>query len=235
MKKQSVVPSAPANQRIGKAEVSSGKRGKPFDALLSKIEARHPGIEAEIGVSSAAVRAGRQVREMRLAKGLTQTQLAAALDWDQVRISNIERGEGTLGPTFDVLQKVAAACGYDIEFKAQAEKPSLAAKMLSYAEILQDIAKLAVDSGAVSEAVVATPPFAAACVAFGRSVGAAKTHFSALEKNLVRQEMGDIAYVEMSAAGKRMVMLPVLVEEVASPSPGKTSAQLEVKLALPKL
>jgi transcriptional regulator with XRE-family HTH domain len=228
MKKQPIVAPAPQGQRVGKAQVSSGTKGKPFDVLLSKIEAEHPGIEKEIGVSSAAARAGRHVREMRLAKGLTQAQLAAALGWDQVRISNIERGEGTLGPTFDVLQKIATACSYDIEFKSRR-----AEKLLPYVNVLQNIAKLVADAGALSETMVATPQFAAACVAFGRSLGSAKTHFLALDASLVRQEMRDIPYFEMATKGKRMVMLPVLVEEAASQTTNKKSTELEVKLAVP--
>jgi transcriptional regulator with XRE-family HTH domain len=118
---QPVVAAAPPEQRIGKPQTSSGRHGKSLDYLLARVEAKHPGIEEEIGLSSAAVRAGRQVREMRQAKGWTQVRLAKELGWDQVRISNIERGEGTRGPTFDVLQKIAAVCDYDIEFKSRQE------------------------------------------------------------------------------------------------------------------
>jgi transcriptional regulator with XRE-family HTH domain len=229
MKKQQVVASAPPGQRIGKAQASSGNKGKPIEHLLSKIEAAHPGIEKEIGVSSAAARAGRRVREMRLAKGWTQTQLATALGWDQVRISNIERGEGTLGPTFDVLQKIVAVCGYEIEFR-----PRSAERQLRYADLLQNIAKFVGEAGALSETMVASPQFAAACFAFGKSLGSPKAHFLALGESLVRQEMRDIPYVEMAAKGKRMVMLPVLVEEAAGQEKGKKGAELEVKLAFPK-
>src|SRR5437588_6174446 len=120
-----VVEPAPAGQRIGKAEVSSGRRGKPLDEFVARLEAKYPGIEEKTGLSSAALRAGRQVREMRVAKGLTQVELARQLGWDQVRISNIERGEGTLGPSFDVLQKIATVCDYDIEFKPRGREPAL--------------------------------------------------------------------------------------------------------------
>jgi transcriptional regulator with XRE-family HTH domain len=223
MKKPVVEPAAPG-QKLERAQVSSGNRGKPFDLVLSKIEAIHPGIEQEIGVSSAAMRAGRQVRQMRLAKGLTQAQLAAALGWDQVRISNIERGEGTLGPTFDVLQRIAAACDYDIEFK-----PRQAEGLARYAKILQDAVEwvAAVDAGTV----VASPDFAAACVAFGQSLGSVKTHFQTVNQIQLEPEVKGVPFLELAARGKRMVMVPLLVEEEAGQ---KKSAQLEVKLAVPK-
>jgi transcriptional regulator with XRE-family HTH domain len=222
------VAPAPPDQRLGKPRVSSGKKGKPLDFLLSRIEAKHPGIEQEIGMSSAAVRAGRQVREMRLAKGFTQAQLAAALNWDQVRISNVERGEGPLGPTFDVLQKIAAACNYDIEFK-----PRRAEKTLRYADVLQGIARLFAGTNSLPETLVTSPQFSAACVAFARSLGPAKTHFWAVEESLVEKEMRDIPYVEMAAQGKRMVMLPVLVEDAGDFKTKNKGTELEVKLAYP--
>jgi len=111
------------------AKPTSKSRGKPVADLLARIEQTHPGIAEEIGVSSAALQAGQLVRAMRKSRDWTQTQLAEALGWDQVRISNIERGEGTRGPTFDVLQKVASACDYDVQFvprapvKAERNKP----------------------------------------------------------------------------------------------------------------
>jgi transcriptional regulator with XRE-family HTH domain len=130
---QPVVAAAPPEQRIGVPQTSSGDRGAPLDDFLAKVEAKHPGIEDEIGASSAAVRAGRKVREMRQARRLTQARLAEALGWDQVRISNIERGEGTRGPTFDVLQKIAVVCNYDIEFKPREEE-----KPISLADVVEN-------------------------------------------------------------------------------------------------
>jgi transcriptional regulator with XRE-family HTH domain len=219
---QPVVAPAPPEQRIGKPQTSSGRRGKPLDYLLARIEAKHPGIEEEIGLSSAAVRAGRQVREMRQAKGWTQVQLAQALGWDQVRISNIERGEGPLGPTFDVLQRIAAVCDYDIEFKPREQKD----RPFRYADILRRIAQALPHSGPLPGTMVPSPQFAAACVAFTGSMGAAvQTYFRLVEKPLtntnivendtktVGSEMSGIPYIEMGAQGKRMVMLPVLVED----------------------
>lgn len=112
-----------ANSKIEptvKRRVSSGNRGAPLSSLFAAAERQYPGIEEEVGLSSAALRAGELVRGMRKANGWTQTTLAEALGWDQVRISNIERGEGTRGPTFDVLTKIAEACGYDLQFTPRA-------------------------------------------------------------------------------------------------------------------
>jgi transcriptional regulator with XRE-family HTH domain len=210
---QPIVAAAPPEQRIGKPQASSGRHGKPLDYLLARAEAKHSGIEEEIGVSSASVRAGRQVREMRQAKGWTQVQLAKALGWDQVRISNIERGEGILGPTFDVLQKIATVCDFDIEFKPRQEKP------LRYADILHRIAQKIPHAGLLPGTMVPSPQFAAACVAFTGSLGtAAQTYFRLVEKpststNIGEGEMSSISYIEMATQGKRMVMLPVLVED----------------------
>jgi transcriptional regulator with XRE-family HTH domain len=229
---QPVVGAAPPEQRIGKPKTSSGGRGKPLDYLLARVEAKHPGIEEEIGLSSAAVRAGRQVREMRQAKGWTQVRLAKELGWDQVRISNIERGEGTRGPTFDVLQKIAAVCDYDIEFRSRQER-----KAFRYADVLRRIAQTFPHAGPLPGTIVPGPQFAAACVAFTGSLGTAvQTYFSAVEAspagtNAVEGEMSGITYVEMASHGKRMVMLPVLVEE--SDSQTDTGAELEVKLTYP--
>jgi transcriptional regulator with XRE-family HTH domain len=230
---QPIVAPAPPEQRIGEPLASSGRKGKPLDYLLARVEAKHPGIEEEIGLSSAAARAGRQVREMRQAKGWTQVRLAEALGWDQVRISNIERGEGTLGPTFDVLQKIAAVCEYDIEFKPRQ------AKGTRYADVLHHIALTLPHLGPRPGTMVPSPQFAAACVAFTGSLGTSmQTYFKAVEdsrtsKNTVGGEMSDITYVEMAAHGKRMVMLPLLIEDAVSQT--DTGAKLDVKLTYPTL
>jgi transcriptional regulator with XRE-family HTH domain len=104
-------------------------REQPGDMakLFARIERTHPGIENKIGVSSAALRAGQIVRSMRKSRRLTQTELADMLGWDQVRISNIERGEGTRGPTFDVLQKIADVCAYAIVFESTVQIPEFVA------------------------------------------------------------------------------------------------------------
>ena len=59
--------------------------------------------------SAAGVAAGRAIREMRHAAGMTQRALAAALGASQASVSAWERGEHGSGP--DLLARVAAATG----------------------------------------------------------------------------------------------------------------------------
>ena len=94
--------------------VVSGRRGKPFADLLAKREERSPDLAGRLGFSSAAMRAGALVRAWREARGLTQRELAERLGVSQERISNIERGVGKHGPTFDVMTQIADACGYPL-------------------------------------------------------------------------------------------------------------------------
>jgi transcriptional regulator with XRE-family HTH domain len=63
--------------------------------------------------ASAALEAGRFVRKLRTAAGLTQTQLAARLDVSQARVSAIETGEGRDGPSYALLKRIVAACGQE--------------------------------------------------------------------------------------------------------------------------
>jgi transcriptional regulator with XRE-family HTH domain len=60
--------------------------------------------------AAAALEAGRLVRGWREAAGLTQQQLADRLRLTQARISAIEKGRGRDGPTYGLMQRLAAAC-----------------------------------------------------------------------------------------------------------------------------
>ncbi len=85
--------------------------GKTLSQVLGRIEAEHGDDLARAGVSSAAVEAGELVRAMRHAAGLSQAKLADATGIAQPDISDIERGTGKDGPTFQRLRLIAAACG----------------------------------------------------------------------------------------------------------------------------
>jgi DNA-binding XRE family transcriptional regulator len=98
-------------RNIGPAKVTSKGRGRPLADLVRKMERRTPELASARGLSSAAMRAGDLVRAMRKEAGLSQSQLAKRLEVTQARISEIEAGIGAQGPTWDLMERLSAACG----------------------------------------------------------------------------------------------------------------------------
>jgi transcriptional regulator with XRE-family HTH domain len=98
---------------IPRATVSSKGRGRPIADFVEKIE--RAGFASKDGLSSAALRAGDLVRNMRKEAGLSQTALAAMIGVKQSRISELEAGVGSQGPTWDVMERVAMACGRSLK------------------------------------------------------------------------------------------------------------------------
>lgn len=231
------VQSAASQQRIGRADVASGKRGKPFADLLAHVEEKYPGIENEVGVSSAAARAGQWIREMRVARGWTQTQLAQKLGWEQERVSNLERGEGTRGPTFDVMHRVATACDYELKFSPLSEpKRAGAANPFSYANMLQQIGEAFVQAGFAPGVVQPGAAFAASCVSFAKLFEHGVEAYAIVEgtepQKIADVGVGTIPYVELQSRGTRMVTVPVLIDQ-AGTSPADGTDGLEMKLTVP--
>ncbi|MDB6097576.1 MAG: late embryosis abundant protein [Gammaproteobacteria bacterium] len=93
------------------AKITSKGRGRPLADLVQKIERAKPDLASARGLSSAAMRAGDLVRAMRKAAGLSQSQLAERLGVTQARMSEIESGIGRQGPTWDLMERISAACG----------------------------------------------------------------------------------------------------------------------------
>ena len=60
-------------------------------------------------------RIGRELHEMRIKKGVTQTELARRTDLYQNHLYRIEKGLYSVG--FDILQKIANALDCDISVK----------------------------------------------------------------------------------------------------------------------
>lgn len=110
---------------LPRAEVSSGDRGGSFAAIIERLEKADPAGAKAQGLSGAAFRAGELIHKMRKAAGLSQTALGAKLTppVTQARISELESGFGPQGPTWDVMERIAAACGTHIV----AAPPELAA------------------------------------------------------------------------------------------------------------
>ena len=111
-----IIEKAENEQRFDRPNVRSEGRGKPLADVLAVLEESDPEISEKLGLSSAAMRAGALVRAMRKRMKLTQTQLADKLGWTQERISNIECGVGSQGPTFDVLSRIATVCNMRLAF-----------------------------------------------------------------------------------------------------------------------
>jgi DNA-binding XRE family transcriptional regulator len=111
------------------AKVGSKNRGRPLADVLEKMEHADPHLTAERGLSSAAMRAGDLVRAMRKDAGLSQSKLAEQLGISQARISEIEAGIGSQGPTWDLMERISVACGKTLGVAASSEDLELAAHM----------------------------------------------------------------------------------------------------------
>ncbi len=70
--------------------------------------------------ANAARRAGGEIRRMREAKGFSQQDLARAVGLSVDRIGALEGADAGEGPSYEVLQRIATACGYEIAFLDQA-------------------------------------------------------------------------------------------------------------------
>lgn len=99
----------------------SGTKGEALADLAEEIERERPDLARAHGLSSAAMRAGDLVRGMRKSARLTQSELAKRLGVSQARISEIEVGLGVQGPTWDLMERVAKACGMRIAVQNAAE------------------------------------------------------------------------------------------------------------------
>ncbi|MCU0894891.1 MAG: helix-turn-helix transcriptional regulator [Rhodospirillales bacterium] len=92
--------------------VADGSRTQPGWMALSELALRDETVRS----ASGAAKAGAFVRTMRLAAGLSQDQLASASGMTQSMVSDLERGAGKIGPSFETLLRLAEACGMDIGF-----------------------------------------------------------------------------------------------------------------------
>jgi CarD family transcriptional regulator len=110
------------------ASVSSRGRGRPVADLVERFEKSIPKFGETYRLSSAALRAGDMIRTMRKGAGLTQGELAKSLAMTQARISELEVGLGTQGPTWDVMERVAAACGKRLVLESSSKSEEVAKK-----------------------------------------------------------------------------------------------------------
>jgi DNA-binding XRE family transcriptional regulator len=107
-------------RNVKPASVKSNERGRPLADLVEEFERDDASLVRDKGLSSAAMRAGIQIRAMRKKAGLSQAELGRKIGATQARISELEAGLGVQGPTYDVLERIAAACGMSIRIAAAA-------------------------------------------------------------------------------------------------------------------
>lgn len=70
-------------------------------------------VQPAVGEVLPSVEAGRLVRRLREQVGLTQAELAVRLGERQSIVSAIENCDGTEGPSYALVKRIAAACGAD--------------------------------------------------------------------------------------------------------------------------
>jgi transcriptional regulator with XRE-family HTH domain len=90
--------------------LKSIKSGKALGDTLVQAAERLGGLGARARRTPAsAIAVGDEIRRERLARGLTQTQLAALSNMAQADISTIERGGGPDGPSLRLVGQIAEA------------------------------------------------------------------------------------------------------------------------------
>jgi transcriptional regulator with XRE-family HTH domain len=112
--------------KMFRQDISPSSKG--FDVLAQELARRLPAwMEEE---SSPSARAGVFLRTMRNAAGLSQVKVGQLAQMQQSDISSLENGQGIHGPSFDVIARIADACGFYLTFesKASARVPAAVSK-----------------------------------------------------------------------------------------------------------
>ena len=110
--------SAPSGRRhrAGSAAEANPASGEVFP--LEEIATATPASAAAFREQTAVLRAAALIREMRETAGFTQRELARLIGTSQPHLSDLERGTGTQGPSFVMLDKIANACGRVLRIEA---------------------------------------------------------------------------------------------------------------------
>lgn len=72
---------------------------------------------------------GNLLRELRERKGLTQVELAEILNISQTTLSGYETNHSN--PNFDMIEKIANECDYEIVFRKQKNRPELTVESIN--------------------------------------------------------------------------------------------------------
>ena len=99
---------------------SGNRRQGTFERVsLGELVGSSPAFAEQVRRSRDVIEGGALVRRMREmadgGAGISQEELARRLGLSQARISAIEKGGGTQGPTYELLKRVARACDLDFE------------------------------------------------------------------------------------------------------------------------
>ncbi len=94
--------------------------------LVARIIRNFPEWDRKAAKDGPAARAGMLSRAMRIAAGLSQMAVGEKANIKQSDISAIETGSGEKGPTYDVLSRIADACGFVLSFGPKEKAPARA-------------------------------------------------------------------------------------------------------------
>ncbi len=100
----------PLARRTGPARNTESLRAS-LDRVVDKI-----GLPADAGITAASLELGLTLKQARLAKGLTQAELAARIDLSQAALSGIENGRGPDGPTWTTITRICEALDIEPSF-----------------------------------------------------------------------------------------------------------------------
>lgn len=172
---------------VSHTDLRSKRAGRSLADLVEHFEETNPKAVQEKGLSSAALRAGELIRRMRKEARLSQAELAQKLGVTQARISELEAGLGAQGPTWDVMERAAAACGTHLgpvgSFSSSARETGMSGK-----------SAMAIASG--------TPAIASATVEARNS----SADFAEVAKSLARSLTAKVSkFVENKKFGKEQI------------------------------
>jgi transcriptional regulator with XRE-family HTH domain len=152
--------------------------------------------------NSGAVRAGTLLRTMRTKAGLSQAALGEQAQIKQSDISALETGSGERGPTFDVLARVADACGYHLTFAPKKPVPGKVRMRVSG----HDIGAILVKSRSKKD------PFETYL----------KTKFHFKPKGKVKQDIRELMAKALEQEGRRSVSVKALYAVTAKLKKNRT-------------
>ncbi len=89
------------------SQASGNKYEVPWDRVLYEAEPRYPFFHGHAGRAEGFPEAGKAIRRLRLAKGMTQAQLARAAGIVRPNLCRVEGGKHR--PTLQTLERIAAA------------------------------------------------------------------------------------------------------------------------------